>query len=55
MAVVKDGYILSGINKGKKGNSGTFVKQVRRLYEVDDGVKAWIEWVIRMRKFVEEC
>jgi len=53
LAVVKDGYILSGIERKelKKG----FLEDVRRFYEVDDVVKVWIDWVIRTRKFVETC
>ena len=53
LAVVKDGYILSRIERKelKKG----FLEDVRRLYEVDDTVKVWIDWVIRTRKFVETC
>jgi len=51
LAIVKDGYILSRIKRKelKKG----FLKDVRRFYEVDNTVKVWIDWVIRIRKFVE--
>jgi len=51
LAVIKDGYILSGIERKelKKG----FLKDVRRFYEVDNAVKVWIDWVIRIRKFVK--
>ena len=51
MAIVKDGYILSRIKRKelKKG----FLKDVRRFYKVDNAVKVWIDWVIRIRKFVE--
>jgi hypothetical protein len=50
LAVVEDGYILSGIRKGPVS-----LRDVRRLYEADAVVKVWIDWVIRIRKFVEEC
>jgi len=53
LAVVKDGYILSRI-KRKEPKKG-FLEDVRRFYEVDDAVKVWIDWVIRIRKFVETC
>ena len=51
MAIVKDGYILSRIERKelKKG----FLEDVRRFYKVDNAVKVWIDWVIRIRKFVE--
>jgi len=41
LAVVKDGYILSRIERKelKKG----FLKDVRRFYEVDNAVKVWID------------
>ena len=49
MAVVKDGYILSGIKiKSNKPEEG-FPKRVRRLYEVNDAVKVWIDWVMNRR------
>ena len=52
LIVVEDGYILSQVRKMvKKG----FAEEVRRLYEVDGGVKGWIDWVLRTRKFVEGC
>jgi len=41
LAVVKDGYILSGIER-KEPKKG-FLKDIRRLYEVDDVVKVWID------------
>ena len=53
LAIVKDGYILSRI-KGNGPKQG-FSKEVRRLYKVDNAVKVWIDWVIRIRKFVKEC
>jgi len=51
LAIVKDGYILSRIERKelKKG----FLEDVRRFYKVDNAVKVWIDWVIRIRKFVE--
>jgi hypothetical protein len=52
LAVVEDGYLLSGIGKDKGRVSP---QDVRRLYEVEDAVKVWIDWVMRTRKFVEEC
>ena len=55
MAVVKDGYILSGIKIKSNEPEEGFPEGVRRLYEVDDAVKVWIDWVIRTRKFVETC
>jgi len=41
LAVVKDGYILSGIERKelKKG----FLKDIRRFYEVVNVVKVWID------------
>jgi len=41
LAIVKDGYILSGIERKelKKG----FLEDVRRFYEVDNTVKIWID------------
>jgi len=41
LAVVKDGYILSGIERKelKKG----FLEDIRRLYKVDNAVKVWID------------
>jgi hypothetical protein len=51
LAVVEDGYLLSGIGEDKGRVSP---QDVRRLYEVEDAVKVWIDWVIRTRKFVEE-
>jgi len=49
LAVVKDGYILSGIKiKSNKPEEG-FPKRVRRLYEVNDAVKVWIDWVMNRR------
>ena len=51
MAVVEDGYILSGIKNYKEAVS---LEEVRYLYNVDDAVKVWIDWVIRTRKFVKE-
>ena len=40
LIVVEDSYILSRVKKiVKKG----FVKEVRRLYKVDSGVKVWID------------
>jgi hypothetical protein len=53
LAVVEDGYVLSGIKGIKKGPVS--LRDVRRLYEADAAVKVWIDWVIRIRKFVEEC
>jgi hypothetical protein len=38
LAVVEDGYILSGIRKGPVS-----LRDVRRLYEVDAAVKVWID------------
>jgi hypothetical protein len=52
LAVVEDGYLLSGIGEDKGRVSP---QDVRRLYEVEDAVKVWIDWVMRTRKFVEEC
>jgi hypothetical protein len=51
LAVVEDGYLLFGIGEDKGRVSP---QDVRRLYEVEDAVKVWIDWVIRTRKFVEE-
>ena len=53
LVIVKDGYILSRIERKelKKG----FLKDIRRFYKVDNAVKVWIDWVIRIRKFVETC
>ena len=41
LAIVKDGYILSGIERKelKKG----FLEDVRRFYKVDNVVKVWID------------
>jgi len=41
LAVVKDGYILSRIERKelKKG----FLEDVRRFYEVDNIIKVWID------------
>ena len=55
LAVVEDSYLFSGIDKQPIRNKDIFAKEVRRLYETDDGVKVWIDWVIRMKKFVEDC
>jgi len=55
LAVVEDSYLLSGIDKQLIRNKDIFVKEVRRLYKTDDGVKVWIDWVIRIKKFVEDC
>jgi len=52
LAVVEDGHILSGI---KEYEGQVSVQEVRRLYEADAAVKVWIDWVIRIRKFVKEC
>jgi len=41
LAVVKDGYILSGIER-KEPKKG-FLEDVRRLYEVGNTVKVWID------------
>jgi hypothetical protein len=54
LAVVEDGYVLSGITRYKSPTKES-LQEVRCLYEVDDAVKVWIDWVIRTRKFVEEC
>ena len=58
LAVVEDGYILSrvpAIELISDSRKEIFTKEVRGLYKVDDGVKVWIDWVLRTRKFVEEC
>jgi hypothetical protein len=52
LAVVEDGYLLSGIGEDKGRVS---LQDVRRLYEVEDVVKVWIDWVMRIKKFVKEC
>jgi len=41
LAIVKDGYILSGI-KRKEPKKG-FLKDIRRFYKVDNIVKVWID------------
>jgi len=51
LAVVEDGYLLSGIDNQPVKDKNAFTEEVRRLYEADDGVKVWIDWVIRMKKF----
>jgi hypothetical protein len=40
LAVVEDGYLLSGIGEDKGRVS---LQDVRRLYEVEDVVKVWID------------
>jgi len=55
LAVVGDGHLLSGIGNQPVKDKNAFTEEVRRLYEADDGVKVWIDWVIRMKKFVMDC
>ena len=43
---------LGLIGKWNRSSGGIFANEVRRLYEADDGVKVWIDWVIRMRNFI---
>jgi len=43
LAVVEDGYLLSGIGNQLVKDKNVFIEEVRRLYEVDDGVKVWID------------
>jgi len=53
LAVVANGYILYGIGE-IEGAGKNFTKEVRYLYEVNNGVKVWVNGVIRMRKFIDE-
>ena len=56
VVVIEDGYLLSGAHRQVESQfRGIFANEVRRLYEADGGVKVWIDWVIRTRKFVEGC
>jgi hypothetical protein len=40
LAIVEDGYLLSGIGEDKGRVSP---QDIRRLYEVEDAVKVWID------------
>ena len=55
LAVVEDGHVLSGITKQEIENWKIFAEEVRHLYKANDGVRVWINGVVRMRKFVEDC
>jgi len=55
LAVVEDGYVLIGMTEQEIENRQTFAEEVRHLYEANNGVRVWIDWVVRMRKFVEDC
>jgi len=42
LAVVGDGYILSGIGRMSIEYAELFIEDIRRLYKADDRVKVWI-------------